>query len=105
MRCSHPILVLNEQHPEYDAVKNEYGVDSLRALENAPKLQALKYRPPSPCLVVHLLTSLVRQLLNECGIGIPAVEKAELEAAEPIGTLFNYGFVLYERRCLTNRVQ
>ncbi|ELR19914.1 SNF2 family Nterminal domain containing protein [Acanthamoeba castellanii str. Neff] len=63
--CSHPALVLNDQHPEYEAIKKEYGLESLRSLESAPKLQSLK------------------QLLNECGIGIPQVEKAE-DATEPI---------------------
>ena len=41
--CSHPALVLNDQHPEYEAIKKEYGLESLRSLESAPKLQSLKY--------------------------------------------------------------
>ncbi|CAJ0832129.1 8775_t:CDS:10 [Entrophospora sp. SA101] len=52
--CNHPLLVMNEKHPQYnkvmDRLKNTRS--SLRDLENAPKLLALK------------------QLLLDCGIGV-----------------------------------
>jgi TATA-binding protein-associated factor len=51
--CSHPSLVLNDQHPEYEAIKKEYGLESLRSLDCAPKLQSLKYAPPFPPLPTH----------------------------------------------------
>ncbi len=41
--CSHPLLVMNEQHPEYSAVVKEMnGLDALHGIDCAPKLCALK---------------------------------------------------------------
>ncbi|KAL1916044.1 uncharacterized protein VTP21DRAFT_6048 [Calcarisporiella thermophila] len=63
--CNHPLLVLNEKHPEYDRVMASLkgNKNSLHDVQNAPKLQAL------------------RQLLLDCGIG----QQAEAEA-DPMGT-------------------
>ncbi|CAG8665168.1 8110_t:CDS:2, partial [Acaulospora morrowiae] len=52
--CNHPLLVVNEKHPQYRAVmdKLKASKSSLHDLEYAPKLLALK------------------QLLLDCGIGV-----------------------------------
>ncbi len=55
--CNHPLLVLHPQHPEYESVIKEYDVEALHDLSVAPKLQALK------------------QLLNDCGIGLETQEE------------------------------
>jgi len=65
--CSHPLLVLSQQHPEFELIKKELGLESLHSLECAPKLQALK------------------ELLHECGIGsISAADKDESDESESI---------------------
>jgi len=65
--CSHPALVFNSQHPEYEAIKQEYGIEAFHSLEFAPKLQSLK------------------QLLNECGIGVVgSIDKSEPDNTEPV---------------------
>ncbi|OZJ02562.1 hypothetical protein BZG36_04331 [Bifiguratus adelaidae] len=52
--CNHPLLVINDKHPEYAAITNKLArsKSSLHDIENAPKLLALK------------------QLLLDCGIGM-----------------------------------
>lgn len=66
--CSHPALVLNDQHPEYEAIKKEYGLESLRSLESAPKLQSLKYASfflcPPPSIASSSFFYLIRSLLR-----------------------------------------
>ncbi|RHZ83144.1 hypothetical protein Glove_99g122 [Diversispora epigaea] len=63
--CNHPLLVVNNKHPQYRTVmdKLKASKSSLHDLENAPKLLALK------------------QLLLDCGIGVAAdSEEATLGA-------------------------
>ncbi|CAG8530565.1 8145_t:CDS:10 [Ambispora leptoticha] len=52
--CNHPLLVVNDKHPQYNSVMERLkkNKSSLHDLQNAPKLLALK------------------QLLLDCGIGI-----------------------------------
>ncbi|CAB4491398.1 unnamed protein product [Rhizophagus irregularis] len=52
--CNHPLLVVNDKHPQYRVVMDKLrsSKSSLHDLENAPKLLALK------------------QLLLDCGIGV-----------------------------------
>jgi len=43
--CSHPALVVNERHPQYDSVTSrlQHTSTSLRDIQHAPKLVALQY--------------------------------------------------------------
>lgn len=53
--CNHPALVLSAQHPKYGEIVEQLSVQqsSLQDIQHAPKLTALK------------------QLLHDCGIGVP----------------------------------
>ncbi|XP_030839988.1 TATA-binding protein-associated factor 172 [Strongylocentrotus purpuratus] len=55
--CNHPLLVLNNKHPQYETVTKQLKVQksSLHDINHAPKLIALK------------------QLLLDCGIGVDAL--------------------------------
>nr|XP_054762418.1 TATA-binding protein-associated factor 172-like [Lytechinus pictus] len=55
--CNHPLLVLNNKHPQYEAVTKQLKEQnsSLHDINHAPKLTALK------------------QLLLDCGIGVDAL--------------------------------
>ena len=62
--CNHPLLVLNDHHPEYSTILQEYGsLDALHDLSHAPKLLALK------------------QLLLDCGIGLPQSQNQNSDPA------------------------
>ncbi|KAF9426594.1 TATA-binding protein-associated factor mot1, partial [Entomortierella beljakovae] len=66
--CNHPLLVVNENHPEYRKVMRQLNGQSLHNINFAPKLQALK------------------QLLTDCGIGSkPVAESKEDVEASLIG--------------------
>ncbi|XP_071487999.1 TATA-binding protein-associated factor 172-like [Diadema antillarum] len=55
--CNHPLLVLNNKHPQYDTITEQLRKQnsSLRDINHAPKLTALK------------------QLLLDCGIGVDSL--------------------------------
>ncbi|ORZ06342.1 hypothetical protein BCR41DRAFT_311626, partial [Lobosporangium transversale] len=65
--CNHPLLVVNENHPEYGKVMRQLKAhnQSLHDISFAPKLQALK------------------QLLIDCGIGLKSISEsnADVEAS------------------------
>jgi TATA-binding protein-associated factor len=65
--CNHPLLVVNEKHPEYTKVMNQLKASkqSIHDISFAPKLQALK------------------QLLMDCGIGSKSASEstADVEAS------------------------
>lgn len=68
--CNHPLLVLDQQHPEYTAVMGDLqsAGDTMHNLQHAPKLMALK------------------ELLTECGIGCSESASSELNLdAAPVG--------------------
>ncbi|OCT71624.1 TATA-binding protein-associated factor 172 [Xenopus laevis] len=62
--CNHPALVLTTQHPEYKKISEQLGVQSssLRDIQHAPKLSALK------------------QLLLDCGLGNGGTAESGTEA-------------------------
>ncbi|KAK9470101.1 uncharacterized protein V1510DRAFT_432401 [Dipodascopsis tothii] len=66
--CDHPVLVLNERHPQYDKVTRQLAADkrSVRDIAFAPKLGAL------------------RALLQDCGIGVDAPATAPDALAAPV---------------------
>ncbi|KAJ3082443.1 TATA-binding protein-associated factor mot1 [Quaeritorhiza haematococci] len=66
--CNHPLLVLNEQHPQYNAVMQRVKSDgtTLGDLRYAPKILALK------------------QLLLDCGIGSETQENSPATAASAV---------------------
>ncbi|KAG0366019.1 hypothetical protein BC939DRAFT_503250 [Gamsiella multidivaricata] len=63
--CNHPLLVVNENHPEHAKVMKQIRGQSLHDIGFAPKLQALK------------------QLLIDCGIGSKPISEssADVEAS------------------------
>jgi TATA-binding protein-associated factor len=66
--CTHPALVLDPSHPDYEEIRRhlEASGSDLHSLAHAPKLQAL------------------RELLRQCGIGV-AREGEEAESAGAAG--------------------
>ncbi|KAG8435264.1 hypothetical protein GDO86_013278 [Hymenochirus boettgeri] len=62
--CNHPALVLTAQHPEYKKITEQLGAQSssLRDIQHAPKLSALK------------------QLLLDCGLGNGGTAESGTEA-------------------------
>lgn len=84
--CNHPSLVLTTQHPEFKRITEELAAQSssLRDIQHAPKLSALKqvHTHTHTALSTPCSRPLCPQLLLDCGLGGGAEGAAEAVVAQ-----------------------
>jgi len=100
--CSHPKLVLNQNHPEFASISRELkstGTD-ITDIQHAPKLPLLKYDyyllpfQSSVKSLKRVSSLLFRELLNQCGIGGNTTEASTSAVASDASASVNQHRVL-----------